>query len=140
MTMKKKLKTPLGSGVPLSLTKGLIPAETVVTKKTNGNSEKTNGNGKPKQSQKNVDEYDILNERELLKVLSEVKNGNFKVRMPIDKMGVTGKIYDTLNEIITINELLVDQLTLARNTIGKQGQLNHRVELPKYARGSWSTG
>src|SRR5438067_5447156 len=111
--MKKKIKTAMEAGVPLSLTKGLIPPATITTEKTNGNSEKTNGNAKPKQVQKNLDEYDILNERELLKVLSEVKNGNFKVRMPIDKMGVTGKIYDTLNEIITINELLVDQLTLA---------------------------
>ena len=138
--MKKKSKTPLETGVPLSLTKGLIPPKTAGAEKANGKNEKSNGNATPKAAQKNLDEYDVLNERELLKVLSEVKNGNFKVRMPVDKMGVTGKICDTLNEIITINELLVDQLTLARNTIGKQGQLNHRVELPKYARGSWSAG
>src|SRR5688500_10190287 len=78
---------------------------------------------------------DELDERELLKVLAEVRAGNFSVRMPIDQVGMTGKICDTLNEIISLNEALVEELTLARNTIGKQGHLNHRVELPRSARG-----
>src|SRR5258705_5028751 len=137
--MKKKLKTPVEPGVPLSLTKGLISQEAVVPEKTNGNSDKTNGNAKPKLVETRSEQDDVLNERELLKVLSDMKSGNFSVRMPVDKIGVTGKICDTLNEIITLNQILVDQLTLARNTIGKQGQLNHRVELPKSALGSWNT-
>src|SRR6476620_10756605 len=78
--------------------------------------------------------------RELLKVLAAVKNGDFSARMPVDKVGVSGKICDTLNDIIAMNECLVQELTLARNTIGKQGHLNHRVELPRTARGSWSAG
>ena len=60
--------------------------------------------------------------------------------MPIDKLGINGKICDTLNDIISLNEILVEELTVARNTIGTQGRLNHRVELPKYARGSWNAG
>ena len=84
--------------------------------------------------------YDDLDSRELLKILSEVRNGNFSVRMPVDKMGLAGKICDTLNDIISLNEILVEELTVARNTIGKQGRLNHRVVLPKFARGSWSAG
>jgi HAMP domain-containing protein/signal transduction histidine kinase/CheY-like chemotaxis protein len=137
--MKKKLKTPIEVDGPLSLTKGLISPETAATEKRNGNNEKSNGNPKPKPEEKKSEQDDVLNERELLKVLSEMKSGNFRVRMPVDKIGVTGKICDTLNEIITLNQILVDQLTLARNTIGKQGQLNHRVELPKSALGSWNT-
>jgi hypothetical protein len=27
-----------------------------------------------------------------------------------------------------------------KNTIGKQGHLNHRVSLPRHARGSWASG
>ncbi len=81
---------------------------------------------------------DDLDNRQLLQVLAEIKNGNFTVRMPVDKIGVNGKICDTLNEIISINEALVEELTLARNTIGMQGKLNHRVQLPSSARGSWS--
>src|SRR5438034_976430 len=34
----------------------------------------------------------------------------------------------------------MQELNLERNTIGKQGRLNHRVELPRSARGSWSAG
>jgi hypothetical protein len=60
--------------------------------------------------------------------------------MPIDRIGIPGKINDVLNEIISLNESLMQELTLARDIIGKQGRLNHRVELPKSARGSWNSG
>ena len=84
-------------------------------------------------------EDDSLSYADLLKVLTEVKNGNFSIRMPFDKLGISGKICDTLNEIISLNEILTQELETARNTIGKQGKLNHRVELPRSARGSWNT-
>ena len=61
------------------------------------------------------------------------------MRLPLDRTGIAGKIYDTLNDIITLNEILVKELTEARKIIGKQGKLNHRVELPRVARGSWNT-
>ncbi|UYQ91753.1 HAMP domain-containing protein [Chitinophaga horti] len=83
-----------------------------------------------------TDELDL---RLLLQVLAEVKNGNFSARMPIDSLGISGKICDTLNDIISLNETLVEELNLARNTIGIQGKLNHRVTLPRTARGSWNT-
>jgi len=79
-----------------------------------------------------------LDMRELLRVLSEVKSGNFSVRMPIDQIGIEGKICDTLNEIITMNEILMTELTRAGQTIGKKGNLTHRIELPRNARGAWS--
>ena len=50
---------------------------------------------------------DVLDIKQLLVVLSEVRDGNFSVRLPVDKVGIDGKICDTLNEIITYNELLV---------------------------------
>jgi HAMP domain-containing protein/signal transduction histidine kinase/DNA-binding response OmpR family regulator len=106
----------------------------------------SNGNGSSKKSKEKktieVDQpssTDELDERLLLKILAEVRSGNFSVRMPIDQVGMSGKICDTLNEIISLNETLVEELTIARNTIGKQGHLNHRVELPRSARGSWAT-
>ncbi len=77
--------------------------------------------------------------KHLLAVLADVKNGNFSVRVPTDKIGLTGKIYDTINEIISLNEILVEELVEARRIIGKHGKLNHRVELPRVARGSWNT-
>ena len=97
---------------------------------------KTNGNGKDHKDEHEAD----LDNYELLKVLLEVKEGNFTVRMPGDKLGISGKICDTLNNIILLNEALVEELTKARNTIGLKGHLNHRVELPRFARGSWASG
>ncbi len=129
--MKKKTRTSIKSQTPVNIAADLIPA---AEKKTNGK------NGKHKEKIASNGSDDELDTRELLKALSEVKNGNFSVRMPVDKVGIAGKICDTLNDIISLNETLVEELTLARNTIGKQGRLNHRVVLPKNARGSWSTG
>ncbi|MEJ7588555.1 MAG: HAMP domain-containing protein [Ferruginibacter sp.] len=82
---------------------------------------------------------DELDTRDLLQVLTDVKNGNFSVRMPIDQVGLSGKICDTLNEIISLNEKMMLEFTRAGNTIGKQGKLTQRFEVPS-AKGSWSTG
>src|SRR5258708_5608690 len=81
----------------------------------------------------------LLDDKELLRILMEVRNGNFSVRMPIDEIGVKGKICDTLNEIISLNEAMMREFTKAGNTIGKQGKLTQRIEVPN-AKGSWGTG
>lgn len=107
-----------------------VQAEDQGSKKSNGKSKKPETNGVS---------YDELDNKELLRILSEVRNGNFVVRMPVDAVGMSGKICDTLNEIIALNEILVQELAQARNIIGRQGKLNHRVEMPRMARGSWST-
>ncbi len=80
-----------------------------------------------------------FNSKQLLKVLMEVKNGNFSVRMPIDEVGINGKICDTLNDIISLNERMMFEFTKAGNIIGKQGKLTQRIEVPN-AKGSWGTG
>jgi HAMP domain-containing protein len=84
------------------------------------------------------DPADIFDSRDLLKVLTDVKNGNFSVRMPVDELGIRGKICDTLNEIISLNEEMTLEFTRAGNTIGKQGKLTQRIEL-RNAKGSWGT-
>src|SRR6186997_1357369 len=100
-------------------------------KKTNGHSVKEMPSYNPP--------VDSLDFKELLGVLTEVKNGNFKVRMPYDQTGLSGKICDTLNEIISLNERMMFEFTKAGNIIGKQGKLTQRIEVPS-AKGSWSTG
>src|ERR1043165_6337985 len=150
MTMKKKIKASSESDVPVSITTQLIPAAkgkkiAISTARSNGSSTRTNGkaNGKS-DKQKTAASSNGLNSHELdphelLRILAEIRNGNFTVRMPVDYTGITGKICDTLNDIISLNEILVEELMVARNTIGKHGRLNHRVVLPRYARGSWSS-
>ena len=115
-------------------------ADASLAAETLPSAKKTNGNVKAGASSGNgLHGQDDLDSRELLRILSEVRNGNFAVRMPVDQIGLNGKICDTLNDIISLNEKLMLELTKAGNTIGKQGKLTHRVELP-YARGSWSNG
>ena len=78
-------------------------------------------------------------EEELLQALLNVKNGNFSVRMPHNETGINGKICDVLNEIIESNEKMVNEFTNAEKTIGKEGKLNERIELPN-AKGDWKKG
>ncbi len=93
-----------------------------------------NGNGHPP-----VSDLHLIDSKELLRVLTEVKNGKFTVRMPLDETGINGKIYDTLNDIIGLNERMMQEFMHAGNTIGKQGKLTQRIEVPSH-RGSWSEG
>src|SRR5688572_16294410 len=97
---------------------------------------KTSSNGHPSHTDLTIDHLDS---KELLRVLIEVKNGNFSVRMPTDEAGLNGKVYDTLNEIISLNERMMLEFTRAGNTIGKKGKLTQRIEIPS-SRGSWKEG
>jgi HAMP domain-containing protein/signal transduction histidine kinase/DNA-binding response OmpR family regulator len=153
--MKKKLKPAARASLSAPVVSEL-PAEKISLKKKNGQIDATSKTVVGKQVLKNgktnsngngngLSNLDIpysneLDSRELLHILAEVKEGNFTVRLPEDKLGLSGKICDTLNQIISLNEILMDELTHAKNTIGKEGHLNHRVSLPRHAKGSWASG
>ena len=51
----------------------------------------------------------MLDEAVLLNVLSDVKSGDFTVRMPVEWTGVAGKIADRLNDVIAANQTLGDR-------------------------------
>jgi len=70
-----------------------------------------------------------LDEAVLLTVLSDVKNGDFTVRMPVEWTGVAGKIADTLNEVIVANQTLGAELGRVSRVVGKEGKLSQRVAL-----------
>ncbi len=79
-----------------------------------------------------------ITDSELFSTLLNVRNGNFKVRFPADQIGIKGKICDTLNEIVEMNEKMVYEFEKVGSSIGKQGKLNQRVEI-EGARGSWGS-
>ena len=59
-------------------------------------------------------------------------------------MGLIRKIFfaclwNTLNDIISPNGKMIEEFTKATNTIGKQGKLTKRIEVPE-AKGALSTG
>jgi HAMP domain-containing protein/signal transduction histidine kinase/CheY-like chemotaxis protein len=82
---------------------------------------------------------DDLDVKELLNVLSLVKNGKLNARMPVTQAGINGRICEVLNDIIEMNERLVAEISSAEITIGKKGNLSKRIELPD-AKGEWASG
>src|SRR5260221_1059676 len=144
-TPKHSVKVPLPESFINESVIETVPSDSYRIKKTNGKDkspgrEKTNGKkGNASNGNGHLEFTDELDSRELLRVLTAVRHGDFTVRMPVDKIGINGKLCDTVNDIISLNAILMEELMLARETIGKQGHLNHRVTLPQYARGSWRT-
>ena len=73
---------------------------------------------------------------QLLGVLLAVRNGDFSVRMPIDRTGLAGKIADTLNDVVQQNADLVDEIQRLRQSVGRDGRTDDRAALP-HAIGGW---
>ena len=74
---------------------------------------------------------------QLLQVLTRYKRGDFTARMPVDRTGVAGKIYDTVNDIIEQNEKLTGELHRICNIVGKAGHMQQRASLAG-ASGGWA--
>ena len=96
----------------------------------NGNNRRVKANGHSKS--------DYLDPDLLLKVLSAVKNGDFSGRVPSRHEGVSGQIYDTLNEIIERNERLTSELSRISEVVGKEGKIAQRATLAD-ATGGWAS-
>jgi HAMP domain-containing protein/signal transduction histidine kinase/CheY-like chemotaxis protein len=79
---------------------------------------------------------DVVDARLLLRTLSDFKRGNFSVRMPLEQTGVTGKIYDCLNDIFELNDRMAQELLRMSMVVGKQGNIRQRASLPG-AGGAW---
>src|SRR5262249_537960 len=65
---------------------------------------------------------------EFLRVLQAVRVGDFSVRMSGDQIGVLGKIADTLNEIVTANQRMAQQLERVGQVVGREGKTRQRVK------------
>ena len=128
MGTKKKTSngTANGSTIPVASNENILSRKKPATKTTRGPA-----NGSLLEPTHVEQLIGLVDYKELLNILIEVRNGNFSVRMPIDQVGISGKICDTLNEIISINEKMMQEFTRAGNTIGKQGKLTQRIELPQ---------
>ncbi|MBD1891230.1 HAMP domain-containing protein [Coleofasciculus sp. FACHB-SPT9] len=80
---------------------------------------------------------DNLDAKQLLRTLVAVKKGDFSVRMPIDQTGMAGKIADTLNDIIEMNQRMATELERISTVVGKEGKIAQRASIGT-AGGSWS--
>src|SRR6201982_1619136 len=64
---------------------------------------------------------------ELLNALVAFKNGDFSVRLPADRTGVPGKIYDALNDIFGQNQQMAVEFARISNAVGKEGKITQRA-------------
>jgi len=75
-------------------------------------------------------------ERLLLRTLTAMKKGDFKVRMPVEFTGTAGKISDVLNDILELSQRTADEVEKIATVVGKEGKLNQRAQIPA-AGGQW---
>src|SRR5687767_10625838 len=72
---------------------------------------------------------ETLDIKELLQVLTAVKNGDFSSRMALDYVGLAGKVADTLNAIIETNSRMAQELERISTVVGKEGQISQRATI-----------
>jgi HAMP domain-containing protein/CheY-like chemotaxis protein/signal transduction histidine kinase len=81
---------------------------------------------------------DELDGKLLLQVLMALKKGDFTARLPSDWTGLPGKVADTLNEIIEMNQQMADGITSVSSVVGREGRLTERASVPNMV-GGWAT-
>jgi HAMP domain-containing protein/signal transduction histidine kinase/CheY-like chemotaxis protein len=79
---------------------------------------------------------DSLDKRELLKTLTAFRRGDFSVRLSAGGNGIDGKIAQTLNEILELNETMVSEFRRISNAVGKEGRTNQRARIGDHG-GGW---
>jgi HAMP domain-containing protein/CheY-like chemotaxis protein/GAF domain-containing protein len=79
---------------------------------------------------------DTLDTKLLLKTLMAFKKGDFSARLPTEWTGEAGKIADTLNDIIELNEKTTRELERVSRVVGREGKITQRATVPA-ASGSW---
>ena len=72
---------------------------------------------------------DRLDQKQLLAALSAFKRGDFSVRLPDDWTGLSGKIADTFNEVIGLNQRMARELDRIGQVVGKEGRISQRASL-----------
>src|ERR1700751_1407229 len=67
--------------------------------------------------------------KQLLLALTAFKRGDFSVRLPDDWTGLAGKVADTFNDVIGINERMTRELERIGRVVGKEGRISQRISL-----------
>lgn len=73
----------------------------------------------------------------LLQTILAARGGDFSVRLPVDLVGVDGKIADAFNEIMELNAKTVTEVARISRVVGAEGKIAQRAALPSKAEGGW---
>ena len=83
--------------------------------KAPGNGSRLNGDG--------------LDQKQLLSALTAFMRGDFSVRLPDNMVGMAGKIADTFNDVIGMNQRLARELDRIGQVVGKEGRISQRASI-----------
>jgi len=78
-----------------------------------------------------------LDSKQLLAALTALKRGDFSAQLPDDWTGIAGKVADTFNDVIRLNQRLTQELARIGHVVGKEGRIRQRASLGG-ASGSWA--
>ena len=84
-----------------------------------------------------LNDADQLDSKQLLAALTAFKRGDFSAQLPDDWTGIAGKIADTFNDAIRVNQRLTQELARIGRVVGKEGRIRQRASLGE-ASGSWT--
>src|SRR5207253_2480183 len=80
---------------------------------------------------------DQLDSKQLLAALTAFKRGDFSAQLPDDWTGIAGKVADTFNHVIGLNQRLTQELARISRVVGKEGRIRQRASLGE-ASGLWA--
>ncbi|HEY4907976.1 MAG TPA: HAMP domain-containing protein, partial [Methylomirabilota bacterium] len=72
----------------------------------------------------------------LLAALKALKKGDFSARLPVNWLGMAGKIADAFNEMVEMNERMASELERLSHVVGTQGKITQRATSSGMT-GSW---
>src|SRR5438874_6542836 len=81
---------------------------------------------------------EILDANQVLATLFAFKKGDFSVRLPVNQVGLAGKIADVLNDIFELNENMANELRRVSTAVGKEGRIGQRAALSSGS-GDWNS-
>ena len=73
----------------------------------------------------------------LLGALSALERGEFSVRLPHEWTGTAGKLAETFNRVVALNERMATELARLRRLVGREGRIHQRASLGEVG-GSWA--
>ncbi|MGV3532468.1 MAG: hypothetical protein ACO1QR_08865, partial [Chthoniobacteraceae bacterium] len=72
----------------------------------------------------------------LVRALSSLKRGDFSVRLPEEWTGAAGRVANTFNDVVELNDRMAQELDRISHVVGRQGRINQRASLGDVS-GSW---
>src|SRR6267143_5445093 len=72
----------------------------------------------------------------ILASLQTMRAGDFSVRLPGSWTGLAGKIADTFNDIVAVNQQMAHELKRVGQVVGKEGKTRERTRFHE-SRGAW---